>query len=197
MTAQMSGYSGPERRKQLATLELWQENIKELNRGGLTNCQMRYALAAEQVTFIVRFENEVPSGQFSVIFPELDPQALTTDGWQKLVLTITINDEGRLVIELWGRYERDSVPLDVKLFFERDVGLGVGVAKDTMEATDARNAETIRASFQAILGETMKDGESRYARKGDEVNNVSVEGMLAILGRYLKQLAVSRRMLPS
>lgn len=196
MTVQTKDYAGPERRKHLATMELWQENIKALNQGGLTNCQMRYALNEEQITFIVRFENEVPSGQFHLVFPEFDPKALHTDGWRKFVLTIALNDEGRLAIEMWGRYERDDVPLDVKMLFERDIGLGVGIANDRIEATDARNAETVAASFQAIIGETMKDGERRYSRKGDEVGTVSVEGMVAILSRFLKQLAVSRRLLP-
>lgn len=189
-------YNGPERRKPLPTMELWQENIKALNQGGLTNCQMRYALNDDQITFIVRFENEVPAGKFDLVFPSLDPKALKVEGWQKLVLTITISDEGRMAVELWGRYERDEVPLDVKILFERDVGLGVGITRDSIEATDARTAETVKTSFQAVIGETMRDDERRYARKDDEVGTISVEGMVAVLGRYVKQLAVSRRHLP-
>lgn len=196
MTTTPPGYAGPERRRQLATMELWQENIKALNQGGLTNCQMRYALNDDQITFIVRFENEVPSGHFDLVFPELDPETLRGEGWRKLVLTITISDEGRMALELWGRYEREEVPLDVKVIFERDVGLGVGIAKDLIDVTDARTAEIVKSSLQEIIGETMKDGERRYARKGDEVGTISVEGMVAVLNRYLKQIAVSRRLLP-
>ena len=196
MTIDTPEYKGPDRRKHLATMELWQENIKALNQGNLTNCQMRYALSEGAITFIVRFENEIPMGNFNFSFPEFDQANLTEAGWTKFVLTITINDEGKLAIEMWGRYERDEVPLDIKMMFERDIGLGVGIAKDTITATDDRNAETIDATFQDVIDEKMKDGEPRYARKDDDVQNVSVEGMIAILGRYLKQLAVSRRMLP-
>ncbi len=196
MTIDTPGYKGPDRRTQLATMELWQENIKALNQAGLTNCQMRYALNDGAITFIVRFENEIPMGMFNFHFPEFDQAHLAAAGWVKFVLTITINDEGKLGIEMWGRYERDEVPLDVKMMFERDIGLGIGIAKDVISSTDDRNAEIVETSFQAIISEKMKDGEPRYSRKNDDVQSVSVEGMIAILGRFLKQLAVSRRMLP-
>ncbi|MDY0003615.1 MAG: hypothetical protein RBU30_20115 [Polyangia bacterium] len=190
------GYSGPERRRPLATMELWQENVKALNQGGLTNCQMRYALTEEQSTFIVRFENEVPAGHFDLVFPFLDPKALEAEGWKKLVLTISINDEGRMAVELWGRFEKEEVPLDVRILFERDVGLGVGITKDSIDATDARTAESVKTSFQEVISETMRDDERRYARKDDEVGTISVEGMVAVLGRFLRHQAVSRRLLP-
>ncbi len=196
MTIDTPDYQGPDRRKQLATMELWQENIKALNQSELTNCQMRYALNEGQITFIVRFENEIPMGNFDFRFPEFEQSTLTEAGWTKFVLTITINDEGKLAIEMWGRYERDQVPLDVRMLFERDIGLGVGIAKDSITATDDRNAETVETTFQDVVSEKMKDSEPRYARKDDDVQSISVEGMIAVLGRFLKQLAVSRRMLP-
>ncbi len=91
-----NSYSGPERRKNLPTMDLWQENIKSLNSSRLTNCQMRYALSGDSLTFLVRFENEVPVGKLDLVFPELDHSALIAEGWQKFVLTIFINDEGQL-----------------------------------------------------------------------------------------------------
>jgi hypothetical protein len=188
-------YGGPERRKNLPTLELWQENIKALNAAGLTNCQMRYALSGGNLSFFVRFENEVPVGKLNIIFPEVDHRILTGEGWAKFVLTVTINDEGRLVIETSGRYERDQVPLDVKILFERDIGLGVGIGTDQIQATDARNGEVSETSMREIIDEKLKDGERRYSRKDDEVTTVSIEGMVAIASRYLKQLATRRRVL--
>lgn len=189
-------YAGPERRKQLPTMELWQENIKALNQNDLTNCQMRYALNDGAITFIVRFENEVPTGSFDFRFPEFEKAALTESGWQKFVLTILVNDEGKLSIQMWGHYERQEVPFEVRLTFARDVGLGIGVVTDEIMTTDERTAEGVKSSLAELIAERLKDGEPRYARTDDEVTNISVEGMVAILGRYLKQLAVSRRMLP-
>jgi hypothetical protein len=188
-------YSGPERRKQLPTMELWQENIKSLNSNKLTNCQMRYALSGGDLTFLVRFENEIPVGKLDLVFPEMEHGALLAEGWQKFVLTIFINDEGQLRIEMRGRYERDEVPLDLKLEFTRDIGMGVWIETDRITITDTRNGESGETSLVEIIDERLKDGERRYARKDDEVGNVSVEGMVAILARFLKQFAVSRRVL--
>jgi hypothetical protein len=188
-------YGGPERRRNLPTLELWQENIKALNAAGLTNCQMRYALAGGNLSFFVRFENEVPVGKLNLIFPEVDHSLLTGEGWSKFVLTVTINDEGRLVIDVWGRYERDQVPLDVKVVFIRDIGLGVGIGTDQIQATDVRTGELVEDSMRSIIDEKLKDGERKYSRKDDDVTSVSIEGMIAIANRYLKQLAARRRVL--
>lgn len=188
-------YRGPERRSQLPTMELWQENIKSLNSNSLTNCQMRYALSGGDLTFLVRFENEIPVGKLDLVFPEMEHGALLSEGWQKFVLTIFINDEGQLRIEMRGRYERDEVPLDIKLEFTRDIGMGVGIDIDRILMTDTRNGESGETSMADIIDERLKDGERRYARKDDEVTSVSVEGMVAILARFLKQFSISRRVL--
>jgi hypothetical protein len=188
-------YKGPERRNELPTMELWQENIKSLNSNNLTNLQMRYALSGSDLTFLVRFENEVPSGKLDLVFPEMEHANLIEEGWQKFVLTIFINDEGELKIEMRGRYERDEVPLDVKLEFTRDIGMGVGIDIDVIQMTDTRSGESGETSLGEIIDEHLKDGERRYARKNDETTNVSVEGMVAILSRFLKQFSVSRRVL--
>lgn len=189
-------YGGPDRRRNLPTMELWQENIKALNEAHLTNCQMRYALAEGSLAFYVRFENEVPVGKLNIVFPEVDKQILAGEGWAKFVLTVTINDEGRLAIDAWGRYERDAVPLDVKVEFVRDIGLGVGIGTDVVQATDARNGESVESTLHDIIDTTLKDGERRYSRKDDEVTTVSVEGMIAIINRYLRQHATARKVLP-
>jgi hypothetical protein len=191
-----SQYGGQDRRKNLPTMELWQENIKALNEAHLTNCQMRYALAEDSLAFFVRFENEVPVGKLNIIFPEVDKRILAGEGWAKFVLTVTINDEGRLAIDAWGRYERDQVPLDVKVEFVRDIGLGVGIGTDLVQVTDARNGEVTETTLREIIDETLKDGERRYSRKEDDVTTVSVEGMIAISSRFLKQLAIRRKVLP-
>ncbi|MFH2008764.1 MAG: hypothetical protein ABI333_19410 [bacterium] len=194
-TGQGKGYAGPDRRKQLPTMELWQENIKSLNQNNLTGCQMRYAFTDGKLTFLVRFEDAIPAGKLDLIFPELEHKLLVEEGWTKFILTITINDEGKLAIEMRGQYERDGVPLDVKLVFTRDIGLGLGIESDTISITDTRTAETVNTTVTAIIDDKLKDGERRYARKNDEVTSISVEGMIAILSRFLKQHAVANRVL--
>lgn len=190
-------YSGPERRKNLPTLELWQENIRALNQNNISNCQMRYAVTPDSLTFIMRFENEVPVGQLDFFFPEVESKKVISDGWARFVLTVTVSDEGRLSVDIWGRYERDSVPLDVKVVFVRDIGMGVGIASDEISFTDARDSSSETTSFATVIDTKMRSGDRKFARKDDDVRQVSVEGMIAILARYLKDSAVRRRVKPS
>lgn len=190
-------YSGPERRKNLPTLELWQENIRALNQNNISNCQMRYAVTPDSLTFIMRFENEVPVGQLDFFFPDVDSKKVISDGWARFVLTVTVSDEGRLSVDIWGRYERDSVPLDVKVVFVRDIGMGVGIANDEISFTDARDSSSETTSFATVIDAKMRSGDRKFARKDDDVRQVSVEGMIAILARYLKDSAVRRRVKPS
>jgi hypothetical protein len=190
-------YSGPERRKNLPTMELWQENIRALNQNSLRSCQMRYAVTRDKVTFIMRFEDEVPVGRVNFVFPVLDERALVADGWSRFVLTVSISDAGRLAVEMWGRYERNNVPLDVKAVFVRDIGLGVGIAADEISFTDARDGSTETTSLAAVVDAKMRSGERKYARKGDDVRQVSVESIIGILTRYMKDSAVRRRVMPS
>jgi hypothetical protein len=190
------GYTGPERRKNLPTMELWQENIKALNRCQVSNCQMRYALTAEELAFLMRFEDQIPIGHLHFVFPEIDREKLVAEGWNKFVLTLSINDEGKLSVHIRGRYERDGVPLDVSVEFTRDIGTGVGVENDTVSFIDARDESRVDASLAEIIEVRLKSGDRKYARKDDEVSSVSVEGMVNIIARYLKDSAVRRRILP-
>jgi len=194
-TKRGQNYAGPDRRKNLPTMELWQENIRALSQCNLSNCQMRYALTADELTFLVRFENEIPVGRLNFVFPDVDKDRLVGDGWKRFVLTVSITDEGRLSVDLWGRYERDGVPLDIKGKFVRDIGLGIGVAEDVVSFVDSRDGSTEESTLQHILDTKLKSGESKYARKDDSVSSISVEGMIAVLTRYFKDSAVRRRVL--
>ncbi len=190
-------YTGPDRRKNLPTLELWQENIKALNQLSLFSCKMRYAMTPDGITFLLRFEDQVPVGALQFVFPDVDRDRLVKDGWVRFVLTLTVTVEGTLAVDLWGRYERDTVPLDVKVAFVRDIGLGVGVGTDEVSFTDVRDGTVVTSSFKEIIEARLKTGEPKYARKDDQAHDISVEGMVAVLTRYLKDSAVRRRVLPS
>ncbi len=190
-------YTGPDRRKNLPTLELWQENIKALNQLNLYSCRMRYAMTPDGITFLLRFEDQIPVGALQFVFPDVDRDRLVKEGWVRFVLTLTVTVEGTLAVDLWGRYERDTVPLDVKVAFVRDIGLGVGVGTDEVTFTDARDGTVVASSFKEIIEARLKTGEPKYARKDDRVHDISVEGMVAVLTRYLKDSAVRRRVLPS
>jgi hypothetical protein len=193
---QTPGYTGPERRKNLPTMELWQENIKALNQCEVGNCQMRYALTPEELTFLMRFEDEIPVGHLHFVFPEIDRSSLVSQGWARFVLTLGISVEGELSVEIRGHYTRDNVPLDVRAKFVRDIGAGVGIATDEVSFIDKRDSSEHPTTLEAIMGEKLKSGDLKYARKDDDVRSVSVEGMVAILSRFFKDSAVRRRILP-
>lgn len=189
-------YSGPDRRKNLPTMDLWQENIKALNQCQVSKCQMRYALTAEELTFLMRFENEIPVGRLNFLFPAIEREMLISQGWEKFILTLGVSDEGNLSVEIRGHYKRDGVPLDTRVRFVRDLGVGVGIAEEEATFTDRRDGSEHPSSISAILDTKLKSGERKYARKDDDVKTLSVEGMVAVLCRYLKDSAVRRRVLP-
>lgn len=191
-----SGYSGPERRKNLPTMELWQENIRALNQCQVSKCQMRYALTAQELTFLMRFENEIPIGRLNFIFPSLEKDDIISEGWQTFVLTLGISEEGTLSVEIRGHYNRDGVPLDTRVRFVRDLGAGVGVAEDSVTFTDRRDGSSHPATLNEIIAIKLKSGEPKYARRDDDIKTLSIEGMVAVLCRYMKVSAVRRRVLP-
>lgn len=180
------------RRKAPTVLELYQNNAAALESGGVRACQMRYSLVGEQISFYFRFEDEMPS-RLGFEFPMTYPENLRAEGWKKFHLTLDVLAEGQLFVQMRGRYERDGVPLDVVTRFIRIVGKGVGIADDWVSYTDARNREAGETSMAAILDDKFKDGTPKFTRKGDSIRDLSVEGHVAILTRYLKNAALRRR----
>ncbi len=191
-----SGYSGPERRKNLPTMELWQENIRALSQCQVTGCQMRYALTPQELTFLFRFENQIPMGRINFLFPSIERESVVSECWQTFVLTLGISDEGKMSVEIRGFYNRDGVPLDVRVQFVRDLGVGVGIVEDSVSYTDRRDGSTHSSTLAEIISTKLKSGDPKYSRKDDDVKNISVEGMVAVLCRYMKVSAVRRRVLP-
>jgi hypothetical protein len=182
-----------ERRKCYTMQELWQENTKALKASGLSSCQMRYVLAGGNLSFFIRFSDQVPSGRLDLSFPLVDRTWLEREGWTRFVLNIEVAEDGRLAVDIRGTYERDGVTLDVHESLDRTTGLGSGIGRDAIELTDLRTDESPETTLREVIDEKMKDGTRKFARREDNLRDLAVEGIVGILTRFLKDAAVRRR----
>ena len=188
------GRSWPERRRQApSSIELYQANKEALGTAGVNACQMRWALVGEEISFFFRFEDDLPSGHLSFVFPLMYPENLVKEGWKKYFLTLDVTDENQLLVHVRGRFEREGVPLDVVASFLRVVGRGTGIGQDLIDWTDARNGESGTFTMDEVLRAKFKDGTNKYCRGGDTLRDLSIEGYVAVLTRYIKDTALRRR----
>lgn len=188
------GKSWPERRRQAPTsMELYKANADALEAAGVHACQMRFALVGEKVSFFFRFEDELPRGRLGFTFPMMYVENLMNEGWQKYFLTLDITREKQLAVEARGRFEREGVPLDVKADFLRVVGQGRGIGQDIIQWTDTRTHDADVYTMEEVLTAKFKDGTNKYCRGGDTLRDLSIEGYVAVLTRYAKDMAMRRR----
>jgi hypothetical protein len=190
------GINWAERRKIApSTIELWKSNVTALQECGVTSCQMRYALIDSNQSFVFTFNQAVPSGRIGLTFPSTYPENYVNEGWTKLIMTLDATVEKEMLVHIRGRYERDDVPLDVDVEFLRTIRGGRGVGKDVVTTTDMRNQNAEHTTLDALIHEPNVDGDRKYCRKTDNLRDMSVEGFVAIITRYLKDVAIRRRAL--
>ena len=189
------GTRKPDRRHQgIPTMELWKKNIEGLQEAGVRGCLFRYSLDPEgNITFVIRVEDEPPVGRLKFNFPLVEKPLIQAAGWKRFNLTLEIFEGGLLTVTVKGRFERDNVPLEVNLEFERVHGMGIGIARDYISFIDRRNGDRGESSMKDVLDAKLRDGTRKFCRSGDTVRDLPVEGIVAILGRFLKDAALRRR----
>ena len=188
------GINWAERRRVApSTIELWKSNVSALQECGVASCQMRYALIDGKQSFVFTFNQAVPMGRIGLTFPATYPENYVTEGWTKLIMTLDATVEKEMLVHIRGRYERDSVPLDIDVEFLRTLRGGRGVGKDMVTTTDARNGQVEHTTLDDLIQEKNVDGVRKYCRKDDNLRDMSVEGFVAIITRYLKDVAIRRR----
>lgn len=178
-----------------STIELWKSNVSALEECGVKSCQMRYALIDGAQSFVFTFDQAVPAGRIGLTFPATYPENYVSEGWGKLVMTLDASVEKEMLVHIRGRYERDNVPLDVDVEFLRTLRGGKGVGKDVVATVDSRNQNLEQTSLETLIEEKNVDGMRKYCRKDDNLRDMSVEGFVAIVTRYLKDVAIRRRAL--
>jgi len=176
-----------------STIELWKSNVAALQACGVASCQMRYALIDGAQSFVFTFNQAVPAGRIGLTFPATYPENYVSEGWTKLVMTLDATVEKEMLVHIRGHYERDNVPIDVDVEFLRTIRGGRGVGKDVVSTTDARNQHVEHTTLEDLIQEKNVDGDRKYCRKSDNLRDMSVEGFVAILSRYLKDIAIRRR----
>ncbi|MDY0002266.1 MAG: hypothetical protein RBU30_13295 [Polyangia bacterium] len=188
------GQSWAERRRLAPTsFELYKANAQALEAAGVASCLMRYSLVGEAISFFFKFENEVPSGRIGFTFPMMYPENLIKEGWKKYFLTLQIQSGGQLTVNARGRFVREDVPLEIEAELQRAVGGGQSFPQDLITWTDQRTKEQGSESMAGLLGTTLKDGTPKYCRKGDNLRDLSVEGWVAVLTRFVKDSALRRK----
>ncbi len=197
-TSSSSGTPGAinwEERRRIApsTIELWKSNVTALENCGVKSCQMRYALIDGNQSFVFTFSQKVPAGRIGLTFPATYPENYVSEGWSKLIMTLDATVEKEMLVHIRGRYERDSVPLNVDVEFLRTIRGGRGVGKDMVTTEDARNQEAEQTTLEKLIEEKNVDGNRKYCRKDDNLRDMSVEGFVAIITRYLKDVSIRRR----
>lgn len=184
-----------ERRRTLPTQELWKANISALDELHVSGCHMRYSLVEEKLVFLLQFHDDVPQGRLNLVFPVVVSSDLSAAGFKRFNLTVECEKTGELGICIVARFERENVPLHVRVEVQRTIGRCTGIGKDVVTYMDLRNGEQIETSMKEILELRLKDGSPKYCRRDDTVRELSVEGIVAILGRFLKDTALRRRLL--
>ena len=188
------GKSWPERRRQAPTsIELYRSNAAALETAGVSQCQMRFAMVGEKISFFFRFEKELPRGKLEFVFPMMYVENLQKEGWTKYFLTMDITSDKELFVEARGRFERDGVVLDVVGQYLRVVGAGRGIGQDLVTWTDTRNGEMDTFNMEETLSAKFKDGTNKYCRGGDTLRDLSIEGYVAVLTRRVKDTALRRK----
>jgi hypothetical protein len=175
--------------------ELYLRNVEALTACGMTAVEMRYALNETKASFIYTFEGQVPVGMLGLTFPRTYPDNLVAEGWKKFMLILDVIVEGQLGVKARGRYERDGVPLEVETELLRSWGQGARIVIDTVAFTDLRTKERFETSLETAINDKLKDGTRKFCRKEDNLIDMSVEGVVAIATRYLKDAALRRRVL--
>ncbi len=181
------------RRVALSTIELWKANVTALQDCGVTACQMRYALIGGKQSFVFMFSDRVPAGRIALTFPATYPENYLAEGWTKLIITLDATVEKEMLVGIRGRYERDGVPLEADVEFLRTIRGGRGVGKDMVSITDTRSARVEHTTLEELIQTKNVDGNRKYCRKDDTLRDMSVEGFVAIVTRYLKDVSIRHR----
>ncbi|MBN2725108.1 MAG: hypothetical protein JXR95_13675 [Deltaproteobacteria bacterium] len=113
--------------------------------------------------------------------PELDSQRYVIDGWNHCAITVYLS-KGMALLEIKGVFGISSA-LEVHSRFQRtDSG---ETAEDMVTVTDS-NGQSRSVSFFELLQIRLKSGDPKYARFSDQYPTLDVEGIMAMLTRYLK-----------
>jgi hypothetical protein len=131
---------------------------------------------------IIKF-SRIPTIPIEIRIPELDSESYSVDGWDHVSISIDINN-GMVALRIIGKFGRnDHDFLWINGSFARTAN--GETADDSMVITNTAGVDSTISLFD-IMQIRLKSGDPKYARFSDQYPTLDVEGVMAMVTRYLK-----------
>ncbi len=144
--------------------------------------QVRVSVGAKARSFI-RF-SKIPTIPVEFPIPEIEAERYSMDGWDHLAITLQM-EKDTVSLDLQGGFGRDENALIVRAQLVRNV---LGETKQDVVTVEKDGAPLQPTSVFDLLQVRTKSGDPRYARFSDEYPKLDVEGIAAMITRYVKEL---------
>ncbi len=144
--------------------------------------QVRCSIGDKSRTFF-RFA-KIPTIPVEFPVPELDAERYNMDGWDHLAITLHL-EKDLASLDLQGRFGRDDNSLIVRARLVRNA---VNETKEDKVTIEKKDGELPATSIFDLMQVRSKSGDPRYARFSDQYPLLDVEGVAAMVTRYVKEL---------
>ncbi|PKN46057.1 MAG: hypothetical protein CVU59_07165 [Deltaproteobacteria bacterium HGW-Deltaproteobacteria-17] len=144
--------------------------------------QVRCSIGDKSRTFF-RFA-KIPTIPVEFPVPELDAERYNMDGWDHLAITLNI-EKDMASLDLQGRFGRDDNAMIVHATLVRNA---VNETKQDSLIIEKKDGEMPPTSIFDLMQVRSKSGDPRYARFSDQYPLLDVEGVAAMVTRYVKEL---------
>lgn len=131
---------------------------------------------------------KVPTIPIEFPVPELDSQRYSMDGWDFATITITLSN-GKAELLIKGVFGNEMDPLEVVARFSKTDSNST--TDDVVSVTD-QNSDVSATTLFDLLQMRLKSGDPKYARFSDNYETLDVEGIMAMLTRYLKDYRTAK-----
>ncbi len=143
--------------------------------------QFRCSIGAKTRSFF-RFAR-IPTIPVEFPVPEIDAERYSMDGWDHLAITLNM-EKDRAVLDLQGRFGRDEKVLVVRGSLVRNSINETQLDELTVEKPEG----PVKTSIFELMQVRTASGDPRYARFSDQYPLMDVEGIAAMITRYVKEL---------
>ena len=144
--------------------------------------QLRCSIGAKSRIFF-RFSG-IPTIPVEFPVPEIDAERFSMDGWDHLAITLNMEKDLTTLV-LRGRFGRDENPLVIGASMIRNA---INETKQDVLTVEKIDGQQVATSVFDLMQVRTKSGDPRYARFSDQYPLLDVEGIAAMITRYVKEL---------
>ncbi len=145
---------------------------------------VRLAVAGESRA-IFKFPG-VPGQPVDLPIPALEPEKYGIDGWLSISTTVEFSP-GNARLVFMGRFNAgEKVPWTVEVQLAKDTA---GESGEDSFVIRGRDGTVDATTIFDIMQVRLRSGDPKYARFSDTYPTLDVEGVLAIITRYVKDMA--------